>query len=431
MSRNAVLIALILAVVLTGVTLFVVSKNAASPEPTGSLLIDLPASAVRKMEFRLPRKDTLTLTIDAVHGWELSATPAEGKPVHWPVNAGQVISALRQLASASGQITEESLPSDAPELTLTDASSQVWHLAVGPVLLGGQRLVQVTTPAGQSQVYRTDGLLFDALVDTGPMPWRDMSIFRDLASVSKLTLGSGDQTVTLMRAGSNWQLTEREALADASQVEALLTRLRGFQADRFEAGTSGETRLARIEVETTTREPGQAAVVTKQVLEIEGLADLNQESVRAVFHRSTQAVGQEPVVSAMQVCVLPRKKIDTLVTNWQAYISRKPGRTQARDVGVLVLERGENRIRLARSVGGWSMVRESAQVSDPLAIGDAMVVSAVLTTICNQEASWVIDASDAVDLVKDDRLAAGDLGVCSGTTRCGVVDREFAAESLR
>ena len=315
----------------------------------------------------------------------------------------------------TGEVTEEpgGIDANAEELWAVTTSGSRWVMSVGSTQLGGMRTVRVRDPEGRERFFRVERGLIDALLTTGPEPWRDSAVFRDLARVSQVSLASGGESARLSRSGERWAVMEPAAPTDGRAVERLFGGLARITATRFIPGDPGTIAqpLAVIELTYIARSGEGAASRVVQRLEIGAPDDLSQNSVKAVYERRVyEAASPTPVNVSRTGLAVGRDPLDPIRANPMAYVAPFPVRTPAPEIGGLRLEQATARpgeeggagagstAHVRRTAGGWSVTplstpgttpENATPAETPLAEEGVSAMSELLRSATATPSTWV------------------------------------------
>lgn len=365
MSRITTIVWMLIAVALTASAYFLTRFGGTGTEEVTRLpVFDLSASAIEKLRFKRAGAPVQWVESSGDAAWDLltEATAGGAGDTRWPVRLENVQSALRQIASMTGEPTDEpgGIDANAEELWAITTAGSRWVMTVGSAQLGGLRTVRVRDPEGRERFFRVERGLIDALLTTGPEPWRDSAVFRDLARVSQVSLASGGESVRLSRSGEKWAVMEPSAPTDGRAIERLFGALARITSTRFIPGDPGTIAqpLAVIEITYIARSGDGAASRVVQRLEIGAPDDLSQNSVRAVYERRVfEAASPTPVSVSRTGLAVGRDPLDPIRANPMAYVSPFPIRTPAPEIGGLRLEQAAAQGGEAGAAGGGSIAR--------------------------------------------------------------------------
>jgi len=375
MSKPAVIGSLILAIVLAGLAAFLLRPT--PPAPTASPILAFRPSDVEEIRIVLPGK--VERLIRAGEGWShlVAGEPEESA---WPVSPSNVEGALRLLTAMIGEpIDPGEAPrtgSQAPVIEIDVGSSlgvRTWRLLASPVALGGRRAITVVSPSGEMTHARVEGEIFDALLDTGPLAWREMFALPGVSlDTSRIAMRTQRGLVTLLRSRGQWLMSDPvPAPAHEPAVTDLLQRLAGIRLERFidepeadpEAAYGLDNPEAQVRLEREIRRATAGGEVERTIevrdLTIGDPADLAGElrfaRVTRTFRRA--APDATPEVSE-RIVVIQHASLERIAPQAAVYIDPRTLQRPPEDIGgvevvTLRSESPEVITSLSRTLDGW------------------------------------------------------------------------------
>lgn len=381
MSNKTLLTAIVVALGLGLVTLLVLRKpgggGAGAAESglieAGARVLEVDASRVMAVVVApsgTPGAGT-RVERDAQGQWRLRSSGAAQGPA-WRVDGERV----RNLLKILGTVVTVARP--APGAKVGDGATVVTLeldgagaapgqgnivLRLSPQVLGGQGLIEVTSPAanvpagpgaGTSAAPAAAGTagpvtrlgvvassLHALFQGEGVRAWRDTALLPGvMAEASRVRLVRGDRSLALARVQGAWGLTEPVASpADPGAVQRLLTALEGARIARFMDELAPGARA-----QTGLDAPAARVVIESDVREVSGAAD--QATVRTVTRElvigeALDATGKQRYASldggatvvAVEAASLAEIKVDA-----GAYLSRVATTAAGADIGLIMLE---------------------------------------------------------------------------------------------
>lgn len=233
---------------------------------------------------------------------------------------------------------------------------RVLHLS--PTTLGGQSLVLVSSPGGESgaadwRLAVISENLYAEMDERGPMAWRLRTPWTRLATrlTSVRIIGESGASVVLGRSGAAWSVTEPvRAPANPEAISALLSSLANVRIATFI-----DDPAARAEAESSLASPrarvaGEADGATLELL-IGRAAD---PAARTVFAR----LDQRPAAT------IDAETLSRIAAEPTSYISPMIASMEQADIHGLTItghEGDKTLLNLARSASGWEEIREDGQ----------------------------------------------------------------------
>lgn len=355
MSTRAVIVALLIALALGAVALYVsTGKKPAAPGviPEGARILDFDPATVRAIRITRDGDVQLVERTGADSGWRLVIGPDNPAAPDWPLETERVTNLLRFLVSTRARAEPD------PGATLAPVTTQVqiehtggaWEkLELSGRTLGGVGLVNITLsdqPGKPPLRALTDDGLHRAMMDPGPRAWRQVALFPGIGpEVSRIHLENQDRSMTLARIDGKWRLREPVgAPTDPAEIHKLFSTLSELRISDFyderppdPALTSLEKPLARLGVETDTRilstDPGKAEDVgaistrtsSQQVL-------IGSPSDSQALHRYAHIGTPGRTVSIIAA------GITQALFDPARYISRRTTDTLPADIGGIIIE---------------------------------------------------------------------------------------------
>ncbi|TVQ30637.1 MAG: DUF4340 domain-containing protein [Phycisphaeraceae bacterium] len=365
MSRPALIIALLLALVLSVVALivFVGPRSGEADTPGGdprtiNIPID-PASVESITVQRTGRASEEIVERTSEGGWRLRVVQAgEDAAAPWPVIPARVrglvgvMAQMRPVATGAGD--DVSISDRAARATFRHSDGRETSIRVDSQSVGGRRLIEID---GADLGY-IDEDVYNALTSPGPRGWRDPTAMPGVGSdASRVRLVVNDVNITAARTGGRWWLrSPANARAEESTVSRLLDALRELRIERFlddeadarpaltDAGLDSPRYI--VEVESDQRQigdDGDVSVTTqRRRLSIGGMAD--------VAGRLLYATPDE----GRTIVIISAEALGKLIPAPAMYVSRRATSVEAANVGSLLLSiDGRDELLFLRSVDGW------------------------------------------------------------------------------
>jgi hypothetical protein len=391
MSKSGVLIWLVIALVLGGGALWVLRKPPPSPGALRGPVLAAPMARITELAVKPGGSASQRVTRDAASGeWFLSGGD-QGST--WPVQIGNIQTALRMLCTLEGRDAEASAeppgPGD-PEVRLTLDDGTAWTLWLAPRGLGGERLARIQPPEGApARTVLVEGSLFDALLETGPAAWRIPIAFSDLATEADgITLAAIKGRIVLGRVAGRWALREPVAApADDASVQALLKNLSAVHIARFldgppdPAAAHFDVPVATAMLSSERRAPvgdGFETFMTTRTLTVGGPASIDGKELYARVDRvASRSSGPEPAPSTTFVTI-GRESVQAISMDATAYLTAAAVPVPSGEVGSIAISGPGITGGFTRSIDGWG---PDAPPGGP---GDPERVAALVKLLCEQ-----------------------------------------------
>jgi len=365
MSRQALIIAVLLALALSAVALVVfVGPRSGEAEAPGAdprtIRIPIDPAAVQTITVqRTGRESEEIVERTDEGGWRLRVVrDGRDAAAPWPVIPARVrglvgvMAQMRPVATGAGDGVSISERAARATFRHTDGSETI--IRVDSQAVGGRRLIEIDG----AELGYIDEDLFGALTSPGPRGWRDMTAMPGVGSdASRVRLVVNDLEIAAARTGGRWWLrSPANARAEESTVVRLIDALRELRIDRFLDGdgdappTLSDAGLDApryvVEVESDRRvigDGGEATVVSeRRRLSIGGMAD--------VAGRQLYATPDE----GRTIFVIGAEALGKLIPAPAMYVSRRATGVSAQNVGALLLSVDGRDDRLfTREVDGW------------------------------------------------------------------------------
>ncbi len=390
MSKVGVIVALLVALLLTGAAMLLGGRGKA-PAPTGPLLGLDPARVVEVRltradgRFEAVRKGTASGTWDVV----LGGTGAERA---WPADPARMRAALRILSTleAADRPVDAKVESGAPEVRigLDDGTSRA--MRVSSRTLGGHVLIEVSgvpsSPRARGAWVGSD--VGAMLSQTGPREWRDHSAMPGIGpDASRITLKGEKGTLSLARVQGKWGLRQPvQEAADPEAVGRLLAVLGNIAVTDFlDDGPPDRTGLdkpiAELTIESDQRDEAGKLQTTSRTLRVGQQADIAGKTVFAAVPTAGDPAGRTVIVSA--------EGLSGLTTDAAAYISRRSIQAAPADIGYLVVTpAGGSPRQFQRELEGWASV-DPAGSTTPCTKADADAIAGVINLLTQLPADAV------------------------------------------
>lgn len=314
MTSRPLILALVAAVLLAGIALWVVRSNrpgaaAGSPDalaPGEPVIAAQTIDVVRVSLIGDGVRDHLVrtaLTSEQPGAWVVRLGPSPDDPADdWPADSPLVEQWLLALRQVTAVGTPEPDTEPGPErlrLTIAYRDGRERTIRLGPGALGGREVVRVDE-GGRTRTALIDTTLRSRLIPAGeqrPLAIRAMrsrSLIPDALSATRLTLSTPAGQLELRREGRQWRMTEPvKAPADPTAVMGLQNALEQLRVERFfddtepeEGRTAMNRPRAAVRIARTARLLGPDGTVTNRVDEHEvtigGPADPASRSVWAM-----------------------------------------------------------------------------------------------------------------------------------------------------
>lgn len=405
MSRANVIVALVVALLLGGVTIFVTTYYSPPAAPPAAPMLDFAPAAVT--EVRIARKDgsVQRLLRGAQPGeWRLVASDADGGG--WPVMPTPVRAGLRLLSTLELETGGEKPPpldedAAAVAVVLDDGTERTVRFGSRP--LGGRVPAEISTPDGTAQGWAGADLAA-AFITSGPLHWRDPAAL-PLAGpeTARVWLTSSDRSIALARVQGRWSVREPIAApADPEVVGKLLAALAGARivdflddpdAAALAAGLDPPTASAVIEADHRVIDGADVASRTvRNEMHVGSPADLAGKTLFARVVRSAEGGPSEGDV-VIRTVVAETGSLASLSTDPAAYIARTAIQIPPGDVAEVRLipeveEGGGSARTFRRELDHWTMLDaggEPAQIPSERAAG----IDQFLTVLAGTDAAGV------------------------------------------
>ncbi len=407
MSKTAVIVALLVAVVL-GVAALVLLKEKAQPAKTGSLLTFDPAAVT---EIRMDLSDGSSQSVRrAAGGWTVVLSGPGQPDRSWPAAETQVHSALRIFAAlAPEQPADGSIGKPAGTLTIKSGDAfQV--LKIGDQRLAGRVLVESNRAAW------VDADLAEMLITTGIRAWRNRAALPGVGpDASRVSIqGHTGAALTLARVQGKWFI--REPIAEPADPDAI-ARLFGVLAaarieDFCDAGPPTATGLdkpvARLTIETDSRDPSGKASTVRHSLVVGQAADIALKNVVARLERA----GSDRDYA--ETFILAGEQLAAIKTDAALYLSKRPVSGEAAEIGQVSLAMPRvaspcDRQAYRRTLEGWEHQCGDAAWG-PALVANVQPLTALLellTTANPEKIMLRVNGSDPETAVKVELASLG------------------------
>jgi hypothetical protein len=404
MSRNAVIVALVLALVL-GVGVLLTTPR--DPARTG--WTEQGTASAKSLAFDPARVSSLEvhagsridrLECRASGEWWLS-TGQTG--VAWPVDPSAVRGLLRILSNASqSEPASGTLSNDATRLILGMDDGRNLDLRVDSRPLGGRVIVaggNIDSPSQPAKVWMTSEL-HEAVGVGGPRAWRDPAAIPGLGpETARLRVLTGDTDLQLSRVRGSWALVAPiQHPADPMAVGKLLgalanLRIADFMDDKPMDLEAFKDAPIQIAAETDVREiVGDKVIQSTRArqLAIGSGAGLGTPKVHARLDTIVLMRGENAPPPARQTAafLIDAETVARLPLDPSAYLAKSCVSLPAGEIGTLGFARGEGGgstpadFTLVRTSAGWARSKTGAS-SESLAGGDAEQLAAFLRWLCD------------------------------------------------
>lgn len=261
MSIRTVVISLIVALALGGVSWYLLSRPEHSAAPgaiqPGAQLIDLDPAAVKAVRIVAPDGDEQVIERGMEPGlWYVRLNGGKPSDQRWPLQLSAVQGLLRRFAEtrAIAEPAKDDLANGIGReptsvfIELDNGGVHALHFAART--LGDRGLVEVEPFASSSRagadasntVNRlratlavVDSNLHKVLRTPGPKGWRDTRVFTGLGpDVSRISLSNVDRNVRLGKVNGTWALVEPVAVAaDAESIRKLISFIGELTVEQF------------------------------------------------------------------------------------------------------------------------------------------------------------------------------------------------------
>jgi hypothetical protein len=391
MSRAAVIVALLLALTLSGVA-WLALRPPAVDAPPGAVL-DFEPSRVTRIEVTRPGSPAETLRRVGPDGWVLDVTaPAAGS---FPVQTARVRNMLRILSTLTGSAAPAAAAADAGGARITlDDGTETGLRFLGAPIAGRVRVSKI--PGGGGIEYLIAADIYDALIATGPRAWRDDAAIPGLgAQTARVSTRSGDNRLSLARVQGRWAVTEPVAApADEEAILRLVTALASVriadfldeQPDPSTTGLASPSAIIRAENDSRELQNGEpVSRTTAHTLALGGAADIGGGRVFAAM-----STGDAPP----RVVAIDAASLGDIPTRPEDYISKRALIQPAADIGGLEIDAGGTARSLQRGIDGWT---EPGADGSPVPVlkADADAVSALLDLLTETRAQEVLRVDPA------------------------------------
>ncbi len=382
----------------------------------------------------------------------------------WPIPSQRVRPLLRLLAEV-GRATpgpgREPASSTRLEVSLADGTSRTIRFSDSP--LGGRTLAEIMVEPGKVRYAEVDDGLRKALARDSLLGWREACVLpREGADPSRIRVENARGRLALSRVQNRWSLTMPFATPASSEgVVKLVRQIAGLASDRFLVATAPDDEalgannpgtFVRLETDCRLDHGDQ---VDRRTLVEEIRVGRSADMAGAAMHAVVRAILVDPATNQERALwgpvdlVLPKEKVDALVTDGAQYVSPRSSQSAAADVVGLTIEplggsiegdapaSGNERRRFRLSIEGWASVDPSGQAKR-LEKQDAAQVAALVRALCELPAGRVgVEAPAGVRPVArvlmqgpsggaSETLALGVAGDGALVVRSGVVFRVYA-----
>ncbi len=241
MSERSVIVSVVLALVMVGVwRLSLINTRPTDTQPVA--LIDFDPAAVDRIEVSVTAsadvstESTIVIERAILFGssrW-MVRYEMNGETLSWPADEGRVRAGLRVLSTATMESRSNASDMTGGTLTLTMADTSTRVVSFGADPLAGR--VEVAVNDGSERTGLTDAEIFEALIRTGLLAWRDPHALLTMnAGPSQIELESPSGTLSIVRRQGRWSMLEPiQSLVRTESARELAGHLAALSLDGFE-----------------------------------------------------------------------------------------------------------------------------------------------------------------------------------------------------
>jgi Domain of unknown function (DUF4340) len=272
MNSNAILVAGVLAVIVTIAGVYALLAPSSS-QSAAQQLLNVRASTVVQMTMHHDDGRVEHVTRDGSR-WLYSL---EGNPATWPVNNNNINGALRNLAELAAPPNRGAAKeADGESVVLTIDDGTTVDIQFGTSRVGGS--VAMAVADGPSAF--VEDSIRAMLFEPGPSIWRDPRALPGVGSAaSQIRLVNGNEEITLARIQNSWQLTR--PIAHRADQEAVKELLRTIMA--LPAGTFSDELKNLDAVQAALQEPVLGVGVAQDSRQVDASGEISVQRARQML----------------------------------------------------------------------------------------------------------------------------------------------------